>query len=92
MHQKLELQQIDAALHAATVKRLEADLVGQYGLLLTIDHLAALLHREPGGLRWSLSQPSDFAKTMNLARVKIGRRSFYRASDIASIIVGEAVR
>lgn len=71
------------------VDNLERELNERFGLLLTVEHLAELLHRSEQGLRWSLSQPSEFADAINATRVKIGRRSYYRSAAIALLLAGE---
>ncbi len=44
---------------SSTVVALEEQITGRYGLLLSQTQLAELLGRTPGGLRYSLSYPSD---------------------------------
>lgn len=76
---------------ATAVAKLERELVQAYGLLLTIEHLAQLFHRPIGGLRWTLNQPEpcEFAKAINASRTKAGRRSYYRATDLAALLAGD---
>jgi hypothetical protein len=68
---------------------LENQIAERYGLLLSQTQLAELLGRTTGGLRYSLSYPSDH-QTRALKRCgrKIGRRVYYPATEVAQIIVG----
>lgn len=67
----------------------ETHLTDRYGLLLSQSHLADLLGRTLGGLRYSLSYPSD-ARTRALKACgrRIGRRVYYPAAEVARIIGG----
>ena len=67
-------------------EKIEQQLIDRYGPLVTIVQLAELLHRSPAGLAYTLSQPSSFAKSINTARVKLGRRVYFRASDLATAL------
>jgi hypothetical protein len=67
---------------------LEAQLLAIYGPLLTYEHLATLLHRKPGGLVFTLNAPGPVRDQFEPARLQIGRRVYYRASDIAAILAG----
>ncbi len=75
------------SLGAAT---LENQITERYGLLLSQRQLAELLGRSTGGLRYSLSYPSD-QQTRNLKASgrKIGRRVYYPATEVAQIIIGK---
>lgn len=64
-------------------------LVQKYGPLLTMDHLAALLHRSRDGLRLTLRGHSTLANELTQGRVKIGRRVHFRAEVVAKILDGE---
>ena len=68
---------------------LEHQITERYGLLLSQAQLAELLGRTTGGLRYSLSYPSD-QQTRDLKRCgrKIGRRVYYPANEVAQIIIG----
>ena len=77
----------------ADVATLENQLTERFGLLMSQAQLAELLGRSTGGLRYSLSYPSD-ARTRALKACgrKIGRRIYYPVSEVARIILvsGEA--
>ena len=68
---------------------LENQLTERFGLLLSQTHLAELLGRTTGGLRYSLSYPSDQStRALKACGRKIGRRVYYPASEVARIIIG----
>ena len=68
---------------------LENQITERYGLLLSQTQLAQLLGRTTGGLRYSLSYPSDQqTRAIKACGRKIGRRVYYPASEIARIIIG----
>jgi len=68
---------------------LENQLTERFGLLLSQTQLAELLGRSTGGLRYSLSYPSDpSTHALKACGRKIGRRVYYPASEVARIIVG----
>lgn len=64
----------------------EERLIERYGILLTITELSEVLKRSPDGLRLCLRGNSDFAQKWSSAKVKIGRRVYFRACDIAQLI------
>lgn len=71
------------------VVTLENQLTERFGLLLSQTQLAELLGRGTGGLRYSLSYPSDAStRALEACGRKIGRRVYYPASEVARIIVG----
>jgi hypothetical protein len=68
---------------------LENQLTERYGLLLSQTQLAELLGRTTGGLRYSLSYPSDAqTRSLKASGRKIGRRVSYPATEVARIIIG----
>lgn len=67
---------------------LEEQLLSQFGPLLTTSQLAKILHRTPKGLSDSLSRKSAFAEQFGTAKVRFGRRVYFRTCDIASILSG----
>jgi len=58
----------------------------RYGPLLNMNHLAELLHRSPSGLRFALRATDGYAVRINSAKVKIGRRVYFRTQDIADLL------
>ncbi len=72
---------------------LEGQITGRYGLLLSQTQLAELLGRTTGGLRYSLSYPSDHqTRALKACGRKIGRRVYYPATEVAQIIVGSVTQ
>lgn len=69
-----------------SLEKIEQQLIERYGPLVTIHQLAELLHRSPAGLAYTLSQSSPFAESVNTARIKLGRRVYFRASDLAKAL------
>lgn len=68
---------------------LENKITERYGLLMSQTQLAQLLGRTTGGLRYSLSYPSDHqTRTLKACGRKIGRRVYYPAGEVAQIIIG----
>ncbi|PVV14332.1 MAG: hypothetical protein B6D72_04175 [gamma proteobacterium symbiont of Ctena orbiculata] len=68
---------------------LEDQITERYGLLLSQMQLAELLGRTTGGLRYSLSYPSDHqTRALKTCGRKIGRRVYYPAAEVARIIIG----
>ena len=75
--------------NSPSVVTLENQITERYGLLLSQTHLAELLGRTTGGLRYSLCYPSDRqTRALKACGRKIGRRVYYPAIEIARIIVG----
>lgn len=68
----------------------EEILLKNYGPLITINELATVLSRSAEGLRQSLRHESEWAKRVNSARVKIGKRIYFRTSEIATVFDGKA--
>ena len=65
---------------------IEDSLVSLYGPLLSLVQLANVLHRSPDGLRIALSGTQPYAERINLARVKVGRRVYFRTASIAAYL------
>lgn len=62
-------------------------LTTQYGVLMTHEQLSTVMHRSADGMRLSLSSNnSEWAKRINSAKRKIGRRVLFRTVDIAQIV------
>lgn len=65
---------------------IERSLLDKYGPLISLGQLAELLHRSPDGLRIAINQSHDYAYEIKKARVKIGRRVYFRTPQIAEYI------
>jgi hypothetical protein len=66
---------------------MEQQLLDRYGPLLTLDQLAEVLHRSPKGLSFTLARPGTLSDQINGARIKLGRRVYFRTSEIASALI-----
>jgi hypothetical protein len=64
----------------------EEQLLERYGPLLSLVELSTVLKRSPDGLRIALRSQTEFATKWNAARRKVGRRVYFRATDVAGLI------
>lgn len=64
----------------------EEILTRKYGALLTLTDLAEVLRRSPDGLRLSLASTGGYSDSLNKAKVRIGRRIYFRVADIALLL------
>ena len=63
-------------------------LMQTYGPTLTLDELASVLKRKPGGVRAALSQNIEtWAIKLNSEKVNIGRRVLFPAATVAELIL-----
>jgi len=67
---------------------IEDVLTSTYGPLLSITQLAKVLDRSAEGLRLSLRLDSDWSRRINVARMKLGRRVYFRTAEIAKFLNG----
>ena len=58
----------------------------QYGPLLSITQLAALLDRSPDGLRITLRSSGEWVSKINATRLRLGRRVYFRTAEVASVL------
>ena len=71
--------------HASTY----AYLLRQYGPLLTLRHLAEVMHTTPAGLRMALSRRGHpFTVALAGSRRRLGRRVYFEALKVAGLIDG----
>lgn len=70
---------------------IEDTLLQRFGPLLSVVQLAAVLHRSPDGLRVSLRTDTVWAARINQARIKIGRRVYFRTSQVADVLSDESL-
>jgi hypothetical protein len=62
-------------------------LINKYGILLSIQNMADVLHRQPGGLRKTLENPdAELTKKLNPGRRKVGRRVLYCCGVVAALV------
>jgi hypothetical protein len=64
---------------------IEEALVKQYGPFLSLMELAKILDRSPEGLR-SLRSSGEWVKQTDAARLRLGRRVYFRTSEIANVL------
>ncbi len=66
-------------------------LLTHYGPLMTIKHVAEVMHASPHGLRMSIVRKREpFAAALANARRKLGRRVYFEARRVAEVIDQEA--
>lgn len=65
---------------------IEETLLKSYGPLLSINQLASVLDRSPEGLRISLRTASEWSANINASRLKVGRRVYFRTSQLAQFL------
>jgi len=58
----------------------------QYGPLLSITQLAALLDRSPDGLRITLRSSGEWVSKINATRLRLGRRVYFRTAEVADVL------
>lgn len=68
---------------------IEEVLTKQYGPLMSIAQLAACLDRSAEGLRISLRTESEWSKSINATKLKLGRRVYFRTAEIALVLSGK---
>lgn len=65
-------------------------MLDRYGPLLSLSQLAGLFDRSPEGIRISLLHDSDFSRQISPAKLKIGRRVYFRTEHVAKVISGKS--
>ncbi|MEK0233841.1 hypothetical protein [Ralstonia pseudosolanacearum] len=68
------------------MSKMEEMLVSRYGVLLSLADCAALLNRSAEGLRVLLYKDLEISRKLRTARVKIGKRTLFKATELARII------
>lgn len=62
-------------------------LLAQYGPLLTLKHLAKIMHSTPGGLRMAIArQRQPLALALAATQRRVGRRVYFEAGCVAEVI------
>lgn len=67
---------------------IEETLVARFGPLMSVVALATVLDRSPEGLRMCLRGDSEWAVRINTTKVKVGRRLYFRTSELAQFLSG----
>lgn len=66
-------------------------LLAHYGPLLTLKHVAELMHTTPNGVRMAIvRRRQPFAVALACAQRRLGRRIYFEARRVASLIDHEA--
>jgi len=63
----------------------EETLINQYGPLLNINQLAAILDRSPDGVRTTLRSSGEWVNKVNATRLRLGRRLYFRAVEVVDV-------
>jgi hypothetical protein len=82
LHERIEAH-MDRRKTAMTIEEV---LVREYGPLLSFAELAMILDRSPDGLRTSLRSSGEWVTRINAARLRLGRRVYFRTSEIANVL------
>jgi hypothetical protein len=77
---------VNAFFCGETTMTIEEILVREYGPLLSLSELAIILDRTPAGLRSSLRSSGEWINRINAARLRLGRRVYFRTSEIATVL------
>lgn len=72
------------------MKTIEEQLTERYGPLLSTSQLADVLHRSAEGLRISLRSDSEWTRRINAAKLKLGRRVYFKTVLISEVLGGPA--
>lgn len=67
---------------------LEQNLIDRFGPLIPLSGLAQMLDRSPEAIRMFLRSDNDLAKHINTAKLKVGRRLYFRSAEIARCLGG----
>jgi hypothetical protein len=68
---------------------IEEALIRKYGPLFSFGDLAEVLDRSPDALRITLRSSNDWVGRINAARFCLGRRVYFRSSEIAVVLDGK---
>ena len=64
----------------------EETLIKQYGPLLTINQLAAILDRSPDGVRTTLRSSGEWVNKINATRLRLGRCLYFCTVAVADVL------
>ena len=64
----------------------EETLIMQYGPLLSISQLAAILDRSPDGLRITLKSSGEWVNKINATLLRLGHRLYFSAVEVADVL------
>lgn len=63
-------------------------MIDRFGPLIPLSGLAVLLDRSPEAARMFLRSDSELAFRINSAKLKVGRRLYFRTAEIAKVLSG----
>lgn len=69
--------------------QIEEELAERYGPLMSVAQLATVLDRSTESLRIGLRTESDLTKSINAAKLKLGRRVYFNTNEIGLILSGK---
>ncbi|EEF25339.1 conserved hypothetical protein [Ricinus communis] len=69
---------------------MEEKLIDRFGPLIPLTGLATLLDRSPEAVRMFLRSESELASKINTAKLKVGRRLYFRTAEVARLLSGES--
>lgn len=72
---------------SAAEQTLATSMFDRYGPLLTLAQLSQMLNRSNDGMRMALREASPYAVRLNAAKVRIGRRIYFRTVDVAAVFM-----
>lgn len=67
---------------------MEQNLISRFGPLMPLTGLASLLDRSPEAVRMYLRSNSALAQHINTTKLKVGRRLYFRTSEVAECLNG----
>lgn len=65
---------------------MEEKLIDRFGPLMPLSGLAMLLDRSPEAARMFLRSDNELASRINTAKLKVGRRLYFRTAEIAEVL------
>jgi hypothetical protein len=68
---------------------MEQNLINRFGPLMPLAGLASVLDRSPEAVRMYLRSNSELAQHINTAKLKVGRRLYFRTSEVAQCFSGQ---
>ena len=69
---------------------IEENLIKHFGPLMPLSGLASLLDRSPEAARMFLRSNSELAQRINTAKLKVGRRLYFRTVEVAQCLSSDA--
>lgn len=67
---------------------MEQNLINRFGPLMPLAGLANVLDRSPEAVRMYLRSNNELARHINTSKLKVGRRLYFRTSEVAQCLSG----